>query len=182
MPVRARLASAALLLLVLFLVAGWLLDLRTVRDDFLISRPTPPRVGSPAPNFQLKDVQTGNVVTLSSFRGRPVWINFWATWCDACKVEMPQMQRMYTRYKAQGLAILGIEVQETTGAVNAYTRSGAFDWTFLLDPNGGVVDRYFVEGVPTHIFVGTDGTIKAIHSGAITDTQMAESLGKIMRH
>src|SRR5207249_2543115 len=110
----------------LFLVAGWLLDLRTIRDDFPISRPTPPRVGSPAPDFDLNDAQTGKAIRLSTFRGRPVWINFWATWCDACKAEMPQVQRMYSQYKAQGLAILGIDVQESAGAVNAYTRSGGF--------------------------------------------------------
>ena len=180
-PVRARLAGAALLLLVLFVLSGaWLLGSRTIHDQFPISPPALPRVGSPAPDFSLNDTQTGKAVTLSSLRGRPVWINFWATWCDACKLEMPQMQRVYSQYKAQGLAILGIDVQESAGAVNAYTRSGGFDWTFLLDPNGAVIDRYFVEGVPTHVFVGADGIIKAIHAGAITETEMAESLGKIM--
>ena len=178
---RFALAGVALALLVLFAAAA-MLESRAISSD-----PVPPvsgsmalHVGSLAPDFDLNDTQTGKAVRLSSFRGRPVWINFWATWCDDCKLEMPQMQRIYSRYKASGLALLGIDVQESAAAVNAYTRSGGFDWTFLLDPNGSVVDRYFVEGVPTHVFVGPDGTARAIHSGAITQSEMAESLREII--
>src|SRR5947208_2331544 len=68
-----------------------------------------PRVGMPAPDFQLDDVNTGLPVSLSALRGRPVWINFWATWCPACEVELPKMKQWYDKYKSRGLALVGID-------------------------------------------------------------------------
>src|SRR4051794_6924716 len=59
------------------------------------------RVGMPAPDFQLDDVNTGLPISLSALRGRPVWINFWATWCPACEVELPKMKQWYDKYKGR---------------------------------------------------------------------------------
>ncbi len=126
------------------------------------------QVGSIAPDFELKDVNTGQMVKLSELRGRPVWVNFWASWCPPCAEEMPEMQKLYDQYRHSGLALLGVNVQESQEAVRSFTARGNFDWTFLLDPDGKVVDRYMVGGLPTHFFIDEQGAIRAIYAGALS--------------
>lgn len=126
------------------------------------------QVGSIAPDFELKDINTGQTVRLSELRGRPVWINFWATWCPPCAHEMPAMQTLYDQHRDSGLVVLGVDVQESEAAVRTFTARGKFDWTFLIDPDGKVVDRYMVGGLPTHFFIDKDGVIRAIYAGALS--------------
>jgi peroxiredoxin len=125
------------------------------------------QVGSIAPDFELTDITTGQTVGLSKLRGKPVWVNFWATWCPPCAQEMPAMQTLYNQHRGSGLVLLGVDVQESDTAVRAFTR-GKFDWTFLIDPDGKVVDRYMVGGLPTHFFIDKDGVIRAIYAGALS--------------
>ena len=129
---------------------------------------TEPKVGSLAPDFELKDLKTGATVKLSSLRGRPVWINFWATWCPPCREEMPDMERIYGEYKGKNLAILGVDVQEDAQKVNEFTGSLELTWTFMLDEKGEITNRYFVGGLPSHYFVDREGVIQAIHVGGFT--------------
>lgn len=128
------------------------------------------RVGTIAPDFELKDINTGQLVKLSELRGRPVWVNFWATWCPPCAEEMPEMQKLYDQYRHSDLALLGVDVQESETSVRNFTTNGNFTWTFLLDTDGSVVDRYMVGGLPTHFFIDKTGTIRAIYAGALSPT------------
>src|SRR5215203_4808649 len=89
------------------------------------------RVGSLAPDFELRDVKTGEVVKLSEMRGKPVWVNFWATWCPACKEEMAEIQRYYERYKGDGLVVIGVNVQESESKVREFVGQGGYDWSFV---------------------------------------------------
>ncbi|MEP6774771.1 MAG: TlpA disulfide reductase family protein [Chloroflexota bacterium] len=140
-----------------------------------------PKVGSVAPDFALADVRTGQSFTLASLRGRPVWINFWATWCPPCKTELPIMKQKYDKYKAQGLAIVGIDMQEEPAYVKSYVDGNAFDWTFVVDPDGAVTDRYYTAGIPSHLFIDESGVIRAINVGDLQEPSMEILLGTIMR-
>jgi cytochrome c biogenesis protein CcmG, thiol:disulfide interchange protein DsbE len=137
-------------------------------------------VGSMAPDFALKNAATGQPVSLSALRGKPVWINFWATWCEACREEMPEMKTIYAQRKDQGLVILGVDVQESAEASNEYTAAGGYDWTFVVDSNGSVADRYHVYAIPTHFFIDTDGIIKAAHVGMVGGGNLDDYFAKIM--
>jgi peroxiredoxin len=138
------------------------------------------RVGALAPDFTLPGLKGGSV-TLSSYRGaKPVWINFWATWCHFCDVEMPQMQKLYQQYQSQGLEILGVDDMESAAAVNQYLGQKGWGWTFLLDQSGDVDRQYRVTGLPTHLFVGRDGVIKQMIVGGISEPQMETALKQIM--
>jgi len=130
---------------------------------------TEPKVGSLAPDFELKDMNTGQTVKLSSLRGRPVWINFWATWCPPCREEMPDMEKIYGEYKGKDLAILGVDVQESAQKVKEFTGSLELTWTFILDENGDVANLYSASGLPSHFFVDKDGVIQAVHIGGLTN-------------
>jgi thiol-disulfide isomerase/thioredoxin len=141
-----------------------------------------PKVGSQAPDFELTNVATGRPVTLASLRGKPVWINFWATWCPPCKTEMPIMKEKYDKYKAQGLEVVGINMREDPAYVNAFVEGNGYDWLFVVDGDGAVTNRYFASGIPSHIFVDSAGTIQAIHIGDLQASTMEELLGKIIAH
>lgn len=142
--------------------------------------PRPPRIGSAAPDFELKDLQTGQPVKLSNLRGKPVWVNVWATWCPACRVEMPEMKKLYAQYRPQDLQIIGMDVQEGPDSVKKYIAEGGYDWTFVIDQDGSVVNRYFVSAIPTHFFIGRDGIIKAIHIGAVGEGNVGKYLDSIV--
>jgi thiol-disulfide isomerase/thioredoxin len=144
------------------------------------------RVGALAPDFTLVDALTGESVSLASLKGKPVWINFWATWCPPCRQEMPQMQQFYEKYHAQGLAIVGVNVQESDSQVQQYVKEGAYTWTFVLDPEGTTTDRYLIGGLPSHFFIDAEGVVQAVHMGGLENmaghkAPVEEYLAKIMR-
>jgi len=123
-------------------------------------------IGYLAPDFTANGVSGGGV-QLASFRGKqPVWVNIWATWCGPCKSEMPDMQKLYSVYKSQGLEILGVDFQESKPTVQSYITANGFTWTFVNDFDGSIGQKYQAYAIPTHVFVGRDGVIKNIHIGA----------------
>ena len=133
--------------------------------------PAAVRVGRTPPDFTLKTLD-GQTVKLSEMQGKPVWINFWATWCPPCRAEMPEMKQKYAQFKDSGLVILGVDVGESAEQVKSFTTSNKFGWTFLLDDTREVSAQYALGGIPTHIFVGRDGVIKAMQVGGIPATTM----------
>jgi cytochrome c biogenesis protein CcmG, thiol:disulfide interchange protein DsbE len=142
---------------------------------------TGPAVGLLAPDFELTDALSGGQVKLSSFRGRPVWLNFWASWCPGCVREMPRIQQAYERYGQDGLVVLGINVQESPEQARKFATDNAFKWTFLLDRDGRVTDLYYVNGLPFQVFIGPDGVIKAIRPGEVLDSDIEGYLQTILQ-
>lgn len=143
-----------------------------------------PRVGSEAPDFALADLR-GNVVKLSSLRGRPVMVNFWATWCPPCRAEIPEIVKMYEEtYKgvnegdggdgANGgnYEILGVATQSDRETVGAF--AGEFKMTFPVLPDLGnqITSMYHVLPIPTTFFIGTNGTIRHIQTGLVDRPMM----------
>jgi thiol-disulfide isomerase/thioredoxin len=167
------------LLLLAIGVGQWLTSTRSTAAE--TGPRQAPRVGMPAPDFALIDLATGERVSLLSLRGKPVWINFWATWCEACRVEMPAMQKVYEQYKDDGLVILGVDAQESPEAVSKYTTEGGYTWTFLIDTDGSVLNEYFVFAIPTHFFIGRDGVIKGIEVGAPPGESVERHLKEITK-
>lgn len=138
--------------------------------------------GSLAVDFTATNLVDGKEVHVSDYRGKnPVWLNFWASWCGPCKAEMPDMQQLYDLNKAKGLVILGFDVREDQKTVNDFVTSRAFNWTFLLQPTGETASRYYVSGIPTHIFIGKDGVIKSRISSGLPRAYMEAELAKILQ-
>jgi cytochrome c biogenesis protein CcmG, thiol:disulfide interchange protein DsbE len=136
----------------------------------------PLQVGDVAYDFLASDL-SGNVVTLADFRGQPVIINFWATWCPPCRVEMPELQAAYEEYQEEGLVILAVDFQESAETVSRffYDQMG-LTFTPLLDENGRIAQQYGVANFPTTYFVGPDGTVTAVHRGPMTRAQIDDYL------
>jgi cytochrome c biogenesis protein CcmG/thiol:disulfide interchange protein DsbE len=172
-----------LLMLASASVAVWIVSGTSASRSETSTGTQPPQllgVGALAPDFELTNVDTGQPVTLSSLRGKPVWLNFWATWCPPCKTELPFMKQLYDKYGSQNLVIVGIDMQENPSAVRSFVQSNGYAWTFVVDTDGAVTNRYFMAGIPTHVFVDRNGVIQAIRVGDLQEGDMAELLGKII--
>ena len=95
---------------------------------------------------------------------RVVMVNFWATWCGPCKIEMPQLQNLYERYGTRGLEILAI-TQENRETVEEFLSTRSYSFPILLDPEGRVSDLYGVSALPTTFLVGRNGKITRTQTG-----------------
>jgi peroxiredoxin len=115
----------------------------------------------PAPDFSLNDIQ-GKTFKLSSQRGNPVVIFFGATWCPACRGEMPFYKALYEKYAGRGLKFLYIDINESSKKVAYFAKENSFPYLVLLDSDGSVADNYNLIGIPTLILVDKEGNIIGI--------------------
>ena len=139
-----------------------------------------PQIGKLAPDFQLPNLD-GQVVTLSDLRGKPVLINFWATWCLPCREEMPYLQQIYDEWTGKGLVLLAIDIGETPDTVKEFMQEYDLSMPVLLDTSQGVAQRYNITGIPTTFLIDTDGIIRAKVIGAFPSAAAIEQeLSKIM--
>ncbi len=118
-----------------------------------------PRVGHLAPDFVLSTLD-GREVRLSDYRGHVVFLNFWATWCGPCKVEMPAMERLYREYRRQGFAILAVSSDPEGAAVTRPFRDSlGLSFTIAHDPEMVVMRLYGVRTLPVTFLVDRRGMI-----------------------
>jgi peroxiredoxin len=137
-----------------------------------------PVVGAIPPEFKLFNLE-GKEVSLSSFRGQPIVINFWATWCGPCRVEMPAIQSRFEKYKQQGLVILAVDFDEPREVVAGFRDEFGLTFEILLDPGADVQKLYRNRTYPTTFFIDPEGVIQVQHFGPMTEGQIDENLGKI---
>lgn len=120
-----------------------------------------PREGSTAPDFALTGLD-GNTYKLSEFRGKPVIVNFWGSWCDPCIREMPAMQRQYDKWKDSGLIVLGLNLDESRVTVQSFVKQTGVTFPILFDKDLLMRDRYAVRYYPTTFFIDQTGKIVKI--------------------
>lgn len=130
-----------------------------------------------APNFTLKTMD-GKEASLEDYRGKIVFINFWATWCPYCVKEMPDLQRIYEENK-DDLVILAVDVQESKGTVENYMKDKDYTFPILLDEKGEIASTYFISSYPTTYFVDKEGYLLGGYPGMLTYPQMNEILQSI---
>ena len=141
-----------------------------------------PSPGKQAPDFQLPDLE-GQPVSLSSFRGQPVLLNFWASWCGPCRYEMPFLQEIHEEWtgKSPSVVILAVNIGESPSEVNEFMNSYNLSFPVLLDTEGNVARMYNVRGIPTTFLIDIDGTIQGIKVGAFSNkTEIEKNLSKII--
>jgi len=117
--------------------------------------------GSPAPDFQLQSLD-GQLVTLSSFGGKPVMLNFWATRCPPCRIEMPFIQEVFEdeEWREQGLVILAVNLGESSSSVEKFMWDNGLSFTVLLDSELDVASMYNAAYIPVTYFIDKSGIMK----------------------
>ncbi len=118
-----------------------------------------PQVGSMAPNFTLEDLQH-QPVSLESFRGKAVLLNFWATWCGPCQMEMPSLESLYQKYRPRGFVVLGVSVdEEGESAMQDFLKQVQVSFPIVNDKNQDVTDLYQTYRVPETYLIDPQGKI-----------------------
>jgi peroxiredoxin len=133
-------------------------------------------VGQPAPPLTLKGID-GKTITLAQFRGKPVFINAFATWCPPCKQELPGIVRAYPQYKDQ-VVFLGIDEQEDAELVIPFLKRFGITYQVALDP-GNFADVYEVDSLPWSFFIDKDGVVRKIERGFMSPDQLKDNLATI---
>ncbi|RPF55888.1 TlpA disulfide reductase family protein [Aquisalibacillus elongatus] len=136
-------------------------------------------VGDTAPNFQLKNIE-GETVQLADFRGKKVFMNFWASWCDPCKDEMPDMQKLYEEYSDE-VVILAVNTSESNkkNAVNFVNEYG-LTFPVLFDETSEVAAKYNMMGLPMTYFINSEGEIQIPpKTGPMEYDEMVEKMNEL---
>jgi len=128
-----------------------------------------PYMGSRAPNFTLKNLQ-GETISLSQYRGKKVILNFWASWCTPCKIELPHFQAIWNRYNPGAdfviLTVAGSQSEEPL--IKDFIDKGSYTFTVCLDPGEDAFNKYELTSIPKTYFIDKDGVIRRIQQGMFT--------------
>ncbi|MBA2631390.1 MAG: redoxin domain-containing protein [Chloroflexi bacterium] len=159
----------------LVLPVAWILFQGLGRDPRAIASPL---IGRPAPSFSAASM-SGEVVDLEAYRGRPIIVNFWASWCFECIAEHAVLLRAQEQYDE--LVILGVLYQDTVRDAGSFlARYGDGGWPNLIDPDGRISIDYGVTGVPESFFIDRSGLVRYKQYGAVTGAVLADQLPSLM--
>ena len=131
------------------------------------------QVGELAPDFQAQTLD-GHTISLSDLRGKPVLINFWATWCSPCHAEMPYLQQIHEEWSDEGLILLAVNIGESPAAVEEFAQVYNLTLPVLLDINGAAAQQYGVPPLPTTFFVDRYGVVQKKVVGAFWSKEQIE--------
>jgi len=141
-----------------------------------------PRIGRAAPDFVLEK-PGGGTLRLSDLQGHPVLLNFWASWCAPCRAETPDLVAAYQQYQAQGLIIVGVNLQEADKKVLKFTQDFGVTYPVVIDRDGdvkGVWPGGPFRGLPASYFIDSTGVVRDSYPGQLTKDLLAEKLAKIL--
>jgi cytochrome c biogenesis protein CcmG, thiol:disulfide interchange protein DsbE len=124
----------------------------------------PPKLGGPAPAFSLERVdEPGTELALASLRGKPIVLNFWASWCVPCKGEAKLLEQTWQEYRARGVVFLGVDYHDVTSDARTFLERHGVTYPTVQDGSGSVADRYGVSAVPETYFIDRRGRLVGDH-------------------
>lgn len=127
--------------------------------------------GQKAIDFTLTDLD-GKKVSLKDFRGKNIYLNFWATWCPPCRGEMPEIEKVYQQYKDKDLVVLAVDLGEDMNTVKDFIQQNKYNFMVLLDSDQSVAVQYNITAIPVSYFIDKDGNIVAKRVGALSEEEM----------
>lgn len=139
--------------------------------------------GRAAPDFNLRTLD-GETLRLSDLQGKPVVVNFWATWCSTCRAETPDLIAMYEEQNAGGLQMLGVNLREADGPVRGFVEEFGVPFPVVMDRDGQVASTWRIggpnNGVPSTYFIDSEGVVRLVVFGYLTQSKMEEGLALIL--
>ncbi len=182
---KSRFEWIILIAIVLLLGGAWILDSRETMvepENFLLTEA--PIVGHLAPDFTAV-TPDGQTVALSDFveregsNGQPVVLNFWASWCGPCRIEMPHFEKASLNYSGQA-AVLGVNQAETAETVEAFGQNAHVSYPLLVDEDMTINRQYSVSNLPTTIFVDGNGVIREVFVGTMNQAVLENKIDGIL--
>ncbi len=170
---RTVVGLAAVLVLV---AAAWLIGGRQGFDRIGqggVNSRLLPRVGEVAPELAALDA-AGNPILLSDFRGQPVWLNFWGSWCPPCRSEMPEMQAAWEQLAPTGMVLLAVSLDEPLEDAVRYAYMNGATYAVAADPYRRGTAAYVIANFPTHILIGPDGVVRDVVLAELDRDQIVE--------
>ena len=125
-------------------------------------------LNQPAPDFQLEDL-SNNLISLSDYKGEPIYLNYWATTCPACVEEMPYIQAVYDEWSKRGLRVLTVNAGEDTATVKSFLQKNQYTMPVAVDGSGEVAEKYNIYYIPVSVFIDRQGVLRSKIIGAFPD-------------
>ena len=145
---------------------------------------TDPLVGHPAPNFTLVLLHPDSgksTLSLSNLKGKPIVLNFWASWCQPCKEELPLLENAWKQMQAQkkNIVFLGIDFQESNSDASSFLLQHGVTYLAGLDTDGSIANKYGVSSLPQTIFIDRNGTVTSREPQELTTQELSRNLQSI---
>ncbi|MEN1969120.1 thiol-disulfide oxidoreductase ResA [Lentibacillus sp. N15] len=173
---RNRLIFRSVILAILLVAVAYALVTNLTKDEAKVT------TGSHAADFKLNQVNENNdlkSIQLSDLEGKGVMLNFWATYCDPCKAEMPYMEKLYPKYKEKGVEIVAVSLDATQIVIDKFIDKYDLTFPVLHDDKSQVLDQYGVGPIPSTYFINPDGKVVDTVEGALTLDKLEGHLKKI---
>jgi len=138
-----------------------------------------PHAGQAAPPFSLPRAAGGAAVSLASLRGKPVYLNFFASWCSPCAEETPWVVDLYKKYRSRGLVTLGVNELENAQKALTFAKEHGITYPVLVD-DGAMGKNYGVIAMPVHVFIDRQGRVSTFRLGEMTSTEIEAAIKKIL--
>jgi thiol-disulfide isomerase/thioredoxin len=176
-------AAFALLLMLATLGYNMLSKNYKPQEDTLSSSQTQAKK-IPAPDFTVQDTN-GNNVSLSDFKGKPIVLNFWASWCPPCKAEMPDYEKIYQQYNTKGVVFMMVNLtdgsRETITTAKQFLKDSHYTFTAYFDVKYNASNAYGISSIPESIFIDSDGNIVSSYKEAINAATMKKNIEVLLK-
>lgn len=136
-------------------------------------------LGDETIGFTLTDLG-GSKVSLSDYKGKSVYLNFFATWCPPCKGEMPDIEKVYRKYKDKDFVVLAVDLGEDKNTVNKFIKENGYSFKVLLDSDNSISEKYQISSIPVSLFIDKNGNVVQKRVGALGEAEMEQYINKLL--
>ncbi len=136
------------------------------------------RIGESAPDWK-DPLVSGGSLTMAQLRGKPVFMDFFATWCPPCNDEAPEVNAAYKAYASQGLQVIGVDVEENAQKAKQFVEQHQLTYPAVVD-SGTLSDLYSINGMPVGVFIDKAGVIRRIEVGQLSSAQLTADIKSIL--
>lgn len=182
--VKILIGTAAFAFLLILAVVGYNLLSQRVKPQQTPTISSSQTTKTAAPDFTVQDAN-GNTVSFSDFKGKPVVLNFWASWCPPCKAEMPDYEKMYQQYSNKGVVFLMVNMtdgsRETTATAKQFLKDSKYTFSAYFDVKSNAADMYGISSIPDSIFIDKNGKIANAYEGMIDTATMKNNIETIIK-